>query len=464
MGEKRIRLKMSRSVRLGMLACLLLSLPVFAQSKAFLLHEKDIVARADQWLQPYVRASDFSGVVLIAQGDQVLLQKAYGEADFSHNIPNRVDNRFRIASLTKTFTAASIEKLVREGKLSLKDSLSRYVPGIPNGDKITVESLLLHQSGIAPLDSADIHRECLPQNEIIHRLTLTKPLFAPDTQSAYSNEGYFLLAVIIEKISQMSYPDFLDKNIFQPLGMRNSGVACQDLPAGRNAVGNVPGAGPHQLSRLPFNEAVNIGSGSVYSDVHDLYLWLRAVDTDPAFQVDQLEYPYGWGKRNYSGRDLIEQSGIAEGFDAHIARYPKEHIYAAVLSNVQTGFFNRIPKDLEAVLFGGNTTRPPEENSFHASTQTLQQYQGQYESKSIPFQQNLSVDKAGLYLQWGDYPFLRILTPIGPDEFFFRFEYAKVTFSRDTEGRVIGSIWEWPDGGPVSFKKLDKTERSGKGH
>src|ERR1700751_5141417 len=113
--------------------------------------------RADQWINPYVAAGDFSGVVLIAQGDQILVQKAYGKADFQHNVVNQIGTRFRIASLSKTFTAAAIELLTAQGRLSLNDHLSKYVSGIPNGDSITVEHLLLHESGVGELDDPDVY-------------------------------------------------------------------------------------------------------------------------------------------------------------------------------------------------------------------------------------------------------------------------------------------------------------------
>lgn len=318
-----------------------------------------VEARVDQWIKPYVAAEDFSGVLLIAQGDRVLVEKAYGKADFQHEAANRIETRFRIASLSKTFTAAAIELLIAQGKLSLKDPLSKYVTGIANGDRITVEQLLKHKSGVGELDAPEVIRDCLSDEELVKRLRDVAPLFPPGTDSHYSNEGYFLLAVILQKVSGIPYSQFLWKNIFDPLRMTNSGSTCKDLPPGPNATGQVPGAKPGSVVPLPFEEATMIGPGSLYSNAHDLYTWLRAVGADPRFQVDRLEYPYGWGKRNYSGRDLIEQSGINEGFNAHMALYPKEHLYVVVLSNIQSGLFNRLPKDLEAILFGGETSRPP---------------------------------------------------------------------------------------------------------
>jgi CubicO group peptidase (beta-lactamase class C family) len=417
------------------------------------LNAATIERRAVQWIKPYVAAGDFSGVVLIAQGDQVLVEKAYGKADFQHDVANQIGTRFRIASLSKTFTAAAIELLIAQGKLSLQDPLSKYVTGIANGNKITVEQLLRHEAGIGELDDADVYRDCLTNEEVIRRLRVVAPLFPPGTDSQYSNEGYFLLAMIIEKVSGIPYAAFLQGNIFDPLKLANTGSACKGPPPGLNASGNVPGAKASSVVPLPFEEATEIGPGSLYSDARDLYRWLRAVDTNRTFGVGRLEYPYGWGKRNYSGRDLIEQSGINEGFNAHMAIYPKEHIYAVVLSNVQSGLLNRIPKDLEAVLFGGETSRPVEVTPKAVAAAILEEYAGSYKAPEIPVPQNLSVRDGQLYVQWGSYPFLRILNPTAKDEFFFRYEYAQVRFEWD-KGKIAKMVWQWPGGKPMTFTPI----------
>src|SRR5262249_30686616 len=192
-----------------------------------------VSSRADGWLTAYEKAGEFSGVVVLAQGDKVLFQKAYGYADTQVRSPNRPETRFRVASLSKTFTAAAIERLVAQGKLQYSDSLSVYVSGIPNGGSITIEQLLTHQSGIGVLDSDEVSRDCLSHDDWLRRLADAKPLFAPGKESDYSNEGYFLLAAVIERASGTSYQAFLQQNIFAPLQMENAGVACRDLPAGR---------------------------------------------------------------------------------------------------------------------------------------------------------------------------------------------------------------------------------------
>lgn len=413
----------------------------------------NVAARVDQWITPYVSSGDFSGVVLIATGDHVLVEKAYGKANFGSSVANTVETRFWIASLSKTFTAAAIELLIAQKKITLKDRLSKYVSGIANGEQITIEQLLTHESGVGELDAPDVYRECLPRKELIARLRKVSPMFAPGSDSHYSNEGYFLLAMILEKVSGTSYENFLQKNIFAPLNLANTGSTCKNLPAGTNADGYVPGDGLGSVIPLPFPESTRPGPGSLYSDVHDLLKWLQAVDNNHTFQIDKFDYPYGWGKRNYSGRDLIEQSGLHEGFEAHMALYPKEHIYAIVLSNVQSGLLNRIPKDLEAVLFGGETSRPPDVQPIAVGESALREYQGKYKAEAIPTPQNIVVRDGKLFMQWGGYPFLRILTPIAKDQFFFRYEYAQVIFQRDAKGSVSAMAWQWPGAEPVVFAR-----------
>jgi CubicO group peptidase (beta-lactamase class C family) len=216
-----------------------------------------IEQRADQWLKPYVVAGDFSGVVLIAQGDQMLVAKAYGKADFQHDVANQIGTRFRIASLSKTFTAAAIELLIAQGRLSLNDHLSKYVSGIPNGDSITVEHLLLHESGVGELDDPDVYRQCLPNDELLRRLRKVPPMFAPGSDDHYSNEGYFLLAMVVEKVSGMSFETFLQKNVFDSLKLKNTGSTCLDPPP-PNAGGHIPGDKAASVVPPPFPEAAHV--------------------------------------------------------------------------------------------------------------------------------------------------------------------------------------------------------------
>ena len=139
-------------------ACLIRLHPAAAQQT---LEAASVAQRTAAWLRAYEASGDFSGVVLLAQGDKILVAQAYGLADPQLHLANRLDTRFRVASVSKTFTAAAIERLALAGRLRYSDPLGRYVAGIPNGDAITIEQLLLHESGVGVLDSEDIYRDCL---------------------------------------------------------------------------------------------------------------------------------------------------------------------------------------------------------------------------------------------------------------------------------------------------------------
>ena len=452
-GRMRTRFQFTRFL-LPMVFAWFMAIPCLAQVT---LDAAALSARADGWLKSHQAAGDFSGVILLAQGEKIIFQKAYGAADPQVGSLNRLDTRFRIASVSKTFTAAAIEKLASDGKLRYSDSLSRYVPGIPNGDSITIEQLLMHQSGVGALDAEEVFRDCLSRPDLLRRLAATKPLFEPGKKSQYSNEGYFLLAAVIERVTGDSYAEFLRKNFFAKLQMENSATACRDLPQGHNAFGSVATASGARSRPLPFNEAALDGPGSVFSDAQDLYRWLRAVDGNPQFDVSKLKYPYGWGKRKYSSRDLIEQSGQLEGFIAHVAIYPKEHIYAIVLGNIQSGFSNYIAADLEAVLFGGTVSTPPEITALTLGERSMRQYIGSYHSNGTPYPQTLAIRDGELAMHWGNDPFWREMAMIDGDTFFLRAEYARIHFERGADGLIHGMTWTWPGGAHLTLEK-DKIE------
>ena len=203
---------------------------------------------------------------------------------------------------------------------------------IPYGEAITIEQLLLHESGVGVLDSEDVFRDCLSRQELLQRLSANKPLFPPGTNSQYSNEGYFLLAAVIERVSGGPYDEFLQQEY---LCAAEIGKFRNRLP--RPAVGSQRvwqrghSFGEAHARPLPFNEAALDGPGvGVRNRSRTFCAGCERSITIRNLIVSKLKYPYGWGKRKYSSRDLIEQSGQLEGFNSHMAFYPKDHIYAIV--------------------------------------------------------------------------------------------------------------------------------------
>ena len=419
--------------------------------------ESQLPTRLHKYLRPYADAHDFSGVVLIANDERVLASASLGYANKDRKTLNDTETKFRIASLSKSFTGAAIAILSERGKLAFDDRLDKFFPGFPNGSNITIDMLLRHRSGVGSLDRPDDYRTCYTASQLVDKIGKLKPYFAPGTDDSYSNEGYNLLAAVIEKVSGLTYSEFLRANVFKPLGMNNSGSFCSIASLPKLANGYVAAAELGSLRMLPSPEVTQIGAGSAYSTAEDLLKWLRAIKHDRLFKISGLRYPYGWGKRDYEGHKLIEQSGMAEGYNSYIAAYQDDDLYFVFLSNVQTGMFNRVPRDLKAVYFGGDVSTVPSSVAF-AEKNSYADLEGSYltEGEQIPL--NVLVKRDKLFIRWGSYPFSRSLTPISKDKFFHRAEYSTLTFERGSDEKVTAIVWQ-PDGGDTFvLKRLPKKQ------
>jgi len=283
---------------------------------------------------------NFNGAILVANQGRIILSKGYGLANSKDETPNSPDTVFRIGSLTKQFTAAAILLLEERGALKVDDPLSRYIPDYPNGDRITLHNLLTHTSGIPeyiPLvNLADDHP--YTPTELID-LFRNEPLsFNPGEKFTYSNSNYILLGYIIEQVSGMAYEDFLEENIFKPLGMNDTGYDHND-PSPKKAVGydNVQEA--RESSHI--NMAIPYAAGGLESAVGDLYKWVEALDGTALLSEESLDkmftpylndYAYGWILNHYSKTEM-SHSGKINGFGANIWRDTGRDNVVIILTN-----------------------------------------------------------------------------------------------------------------------------------
>ena len=226
------------------------------------------VERLRQVAQPYVDAQMFMGSVLVAQKGKVLFSKGYGWADVEWNIPNSPTTRFQIASMTKQFTAAAILLLEERGKLKTDDLVKKYLPDAPaSWDKITLYNLLTMTSGLA--DHAAEYEPTPPDRLIF----ADKPLeFQPGEKWDYKNTNYLVLGYLLEKVSGQSYADFLQENIFRPLGMNDSALDSNVAIVPHRASGYLLGAdGIENAERTNISGALS--AGGLYSTTDDLLRW-----------------------------------------------------------------------------------------------------------------------------------------------------------------------------------------------
>lgn len=344
--------------------CALLSLATLSpDSRAF--DDAPNQAGTAQQMDQFVSSRDFSGVVLVARDGRVLFEKAYGLANREHGVPNKLETKFRLASLTKQFTAMAVMILAERDKLSVTDPICRYIENCPKAwSAITVRHLLTHTSGIP--DFTDF-----PDNDQYERLPMTpletmarfrdKPLeFVPGERFNYDNSGYLLLGYIVERASGEKYENFLRKNIYESLGMSDSGYDHPWLVLKDRANGYARRDG--QIVNAMYMEMDQpFGGGSMYSTARDLLRWDQGLYTEKLVSRKSLEqiftpyegnysavrpldqgwfsrhkYGYGWDISNWFGRRLYSHGGGINGFRSVIMRYPDDRTLVVVLTNVES--------------------------------------------------------------------------------------------------------------------------------
>jgi D-alanyl-D-alanine carboxypeptidase len=258
-------------------------------------NDQELMAATRQLLEAETQADEFSGVVLIAKNFQVLFHQAYGFADREKKIPNQKDTKFNLGSINKNFTRAAILQLEKRGKLSLPDPIRKFLPDYPNrqaAEKVTIQQLLDMTSGIG--DFFGPRYEATPK-ESIRRLQDYLPLFAdrplefePGTNNRYSNGGYIVLGVILEKASGLDYYTYVRENIFKPNGMLDTDSYERDKPVPNLALGYTrrgrsAGERVSNLATLPGRGS---SAGGGYSTAEDLLKYVQALSLGKIFLPD----------------------------------------------------------------------------------------------------------------------------------------------------------------------------------
>jgi CubicO group peptidase (beta-lactamase class C family) len=408
-----------------------------------------LARRVDAYVTPYVRMRDFGGVVLLARGGRVLITRAYGLASYELGIPVSPTMKFGIGSVTKTFTAAAIELLAERGRLALGDPLSRFLPGLGFGDRVTLEQLLDHTAGVPDYYGFPEYaaRRTEPMSlEAFARLVGGKALdFPPGTQERYSNSGYKLLAAVVEHVSGLPYRQFLREQIFEPLHLRDTGSLTDGALVDRLAPGYDPGFPPARVQPAAYSSPGWLeGNGAVYATAGDLLRWVEAIQSDALVHTSRLPYPYGWGKHVRFGRDVLEQDGrIAAGYTAYVGTYPKEQVTVIVLGNIQSQAVFQMGPDLAAIVLGEPYTMPVVRAGALAppavDSAALARLAGRYEV-SPGFTLTVQATAQGLLLAGPDGAFLP-LDSEGTGRFFFRPLYVPIAFRTDAAGRSTALLW-----------------------
>ncbi|WP_324025293.1 serine hydrolase [Maribacter sp. BPC-D8] len=356
-----------RTLLLGIFVILFSGTVTYGQTKS---------EQIDELLKEYLAYTKFNGSALVAKDGKVIFKKGYGMANMEWDIPNSPNTKHRLGSVTKQFTAMLILQLAAEGKLDLQAPITTYLPEYSkeNGDKITSHHLLTHTSGIPnytafPDFFKNVSRNPYTPEEFTETFQDMELEFMPGEMFNYSNSGYFLLGVLIEKLSGKTYEEMLDEKIFSPIGMKESGFdhysdILKNRATGYENSGNGFINSPYLDMSIPY------AAGSIYSTVEDLYLWDQALYTNkllsqkymdmyfkphiPAF--GSFHYAYGWMVGNEALGNttdsiaVITHGGGINGFNTQISRQLSDKSLIVLLNNTGGAPLGKITQSILGII------------------------------------------------------------------------------------------------------------------
>lgn len=401
---------------------------------------------------------DYPGMaVLVAKDGLVLYRKGFGYADIKDKIPVTPETKFRIGSVTKQFTAAAILKLQDEGRISVNDKLSKFIPDFPRADEVTIYHLLTHSSGIHSYTNNDDFLDKVTQpitpDSLVNLIKKGPYDFNPGDDFWYNNSGYFLLGYIIDKISGKSYAAYLKDNFFDPLQMNNTGIYHTAIQLTKEAKGYTKDGEEYQPA-LNWDMSWAGAAGAIYSTLDDLLKWnqalyggkvikdssLKAATTTVLLNkgTPPMQYGYGLITSKYRGIDEISHSGGLHGFLSQLAYYPKQKMSVVIFTNTSDPEGNLSPDKIAEAFLWQQMDKQATYEEAAVQPKNLKDYVGRYNLAGSAVA-TITTENKKLYAQitgQGKYEIYSLAT----DEFFWKIVEAKIKFSRDEKDSVVKAI------------------------
>ena len=335
-----------------------------------------VVAGAERAFEKVTKAYVAPGpgcAAAVSLNGETVFEKAFGLADMEHNVPNTTQTIFESGSVAKQFTAAALVLLQQDGKLSLDDPVRKYIPELPDyGTPLTIRHLLNHTAGlrdwgtVLSLTGAGRGERVISQDLALDVITHQRALdFTPGAEYSYSNSGYNLAAIIVERVSKQKYPAFIEERLFKPIGMKDSSWRddYQRIVPGRAQAYSRQGNGPWRLN-MPFMNVY--GNGGMLTTVGDWMKWNAMLDSQllGAPLVSALEtrgvlndgrkiaYALGLQVDTYKGMKDVSHGGATAGYQTFLARYPDNKVSIGVMCNGTSPSAGGIAANITDEIFG----------------------------------------------------------------------------------------------------------------
>jgi CubicO group peptidase (beta-lactamase class C family) len=329
--------------------------------------QPDLTARVDSMFSTW-NAQSPGCAIGVAQNGRTLLSRAYGMAELEHDVPNTPETVFEAGSVSKQFTAASVVLLARQGRLSLDDDVRRWIPEVPDyGTPITLRHLLNHTSGLRDWGSVvqlagwprgtRIHTHAHVLDVVSHQSALN---FTPGAEYLYSNTGYNLLAMVVERASGVSFAEFSRRELFEPLGMTSTQWRDDFTRVVKGRAQAYAWSENAWHQQMPFENIY--GNGGLLTTVGDLLRWNQALTDRTIAGLDtmetqgvltngrRIEYAMGLMVAPYRGTREVSHSGATAGYRAYLARYPEHGLSVALLCNAGSANPSVVYRTVDAYL------------------------------------------------------------------------------------------------------------------
>jgi CubicO group peptidase (beta-lactamase class C family) len=443
------------------------SLLIFSCSTAF--PQDSISSYIDQLAGKHFKNNMPGGVILASKEGKIVYQKAFGMASMELEVPMKEDMLLYIGSNTKQFTAVAILQLLEKGRLSLNDSIGKYVPCTSKACSITIRQLLSHTSGLGNKKDSTVARTANIEGKDKSHLTLQytrSPIDAePGSKWAYHNGNYYVLAYILEKITGKSYEEYLTENIFKPAGMMSSYVANETSVIKNKASGYVQ---TRNGLNTGFMKDINAlySSGGILSTAEDLFKWNQALKSNILLKKETLQmaftkqklndgtpvnYGFGWHLENLRGSRTYRHGGAVVGFISETLYLPDEDIFVTMLLNSE----GPVPAvALTRVIASQYTKNPYQFNKIAINPTSLRLHPGLYQNQKRELI-NITASENQLYFQRpGGIRYA--LNPASVHHFFLDINYLWIEFHTNALSQTESLSFSQVGVGETSWSKTNK--------
>ncbi len=419
--------------------------------------------KIDSLLAQYADADAPGGAIAIISGGELLYTKNFGQRNLELKQAVDAHTLFDLASVAKPFTAMAILLLEQEGKLSLDAPIQSYLPDLPDfGHEITIRHLLQHSSGIPSTDvlrlfaGISLDEPWTQHDEIELIKTYAQLNFEPNTRHVYSNAGYALLAQIVEKVSQIPFPQYMKEFVFQPLGMHATFVHAGYMPAASVVA---EGYKPEDETFAPVSslEDLSYGSGNVFSNLDDMIRWCRhffaeefIVDDfsgriskpyNTLANGDTIHYTYGFYVREYKGQKRVFHSGGVPGFRSRLSLFPDDEIAIVIMLNTEHINTHTLTNELAEILLAGKLVEPEPKirKAIDLDVNQFREFAGTFQMPD-GMEMHFHVERDTFWLSLPGAPDFQLFAE-SETQFFLKAFDAQCSFVIAADGKVNEMIW-----------------------